>query len=163
FWKHWHTPPQSAPPALEVQPPVGSSTHLPIPGHLIPPRPPQRTLGMGGGLHAQVGQPLASSTLPYSQKMSQTGPHMGGLGTHLQTAGELSNRVPCWHAPPFELHWQMPPQSAPPLFGSQSSLGSSTHSPPPGHRMPAMPPQATDGVQSCTLSCLRKMVEVPGC
>ena len=29
----------------------------------------------GAALHAHVGQPLASSTLPYWQKMSQTGPH----------------------------------------------------------------------------------------
>src|SRR5438067_31815 len=38
-------------------------------------------------------------------------------------------------------HWQMPPQSAPPLLGSQPSLGSSTQWPPPGQGMPAMPPQ----------------------
>jgi hypothetical protein len=36
---------------------------------------------------------------------------------------------------------QIPPQSAPPDFGSQSSDGSSMHVCPSGHGMPAMPPQ----------------------
>ena len=47
----------------------------------------------------------------------------------------------------------MPPQSAPPAVGSQLSLGSSTHLPPPGQGMPAMPPQATgflSGTQEAT-------------
>jgi len=39
------------------------------------------------------------------------------------------------------LQMQMPPQSAPPWFGSQSSLGSSMQVPEPGHGKPAMPPQ----------------------
>src|SRR6266700_3544256 len=76
--------------------------------------------------------------------MSQTGPQVGGAGTHEQTLGELSNFVPATQAT-FWMHWHMPPQSAPPLFGSQLSLGSSTHLPKPGHWMPAMPPQNTLG------------------
>src|SRR6187549_3619086 len=39
----------------------------------------------------------------------------------------------------------MPPQSAPPVLGSQLSAGSSTHCPLPGHLMAAMPPQKTLG------------------
>jgi hypothetical protein len=36
---------------------------------------------------------------------------------------------------------QMPPQSAPPWAGMQSSVGSSTHTVPSAQRMPAKPPQ----------------------
>jgi hypothetical protein len=36
---------------------------------------------------------------------------------------------------------QIPPQSAPPCFGSQVSLGSSMQEKPDGHRIPAKPPQ----------------------
>jgi hypothetical protein len=57
---------------------------------------------VGGGLHLQIGQPEASSTLPCSQKIWQTGPHTGGGtglgGTHAQTLGELSNFAPCVQA-----------------------------------------------------------------
>ena len=75
--------------------------------------------------------------------MSQTGPQTGGLlGTQAQTAGELSNLLSVVQST-FCTHEQMPPQSAPPLAGSQLSLGSSTHLPDPGHGIPAMPPQET--------------------
>ena len=36
---------------------------------------------------------------------------------------------------------QIPPQSAPPFFGSQESDGSSLHENPVGHWIAAMPPQ----------------------
>src|SRR6476659_4533938 len=47
--------------------------------------------GSGGGLHLQVSQPLASLTLPYSQKMAHTGPQPvppspAGGGLHLQVS-----------------------------------------------------------------------------
>jgi len=74
--------------------------------------------------------------------MSQTGPHTGFDGTHAQTDGEPSNfasLVQAW----LWTHLQMPPQSAPPAFGSQLSLGSSAHWPCPGHAMPAKPPHVT--------------------
>lgn len=101
---------------------------------------------VGGGLHLQVGQPEASSTLPCSQKIWQTGPHTGGGGgtTHAQIVGEGSKTSPFTHST-FSTHWQIPPQSAPPLFGSQLSLGLSTQVPPPGHFRPAIPPQVNPG------------------
>ena len=49
--------------------------------------------GAGAGLQAQVGHPLASSTLPYWQKMSHTGPHIG-WATQAQTLGEWSKTEP---------------------------------------------------------------------
>jgi hypothetical protein len=102
-------------------------------------------VGVGAGLQRQVGHPAASRTLPYWQKMSHTGPHTGGVWrTQLHTLGELSNTVPAAHAT-FWTQLQMPPQSAPPAFGSQLSLGSSTHAPRPGQAIPAMPPQRTSG------------------
>jgi hypothetical protein len=60
--------------------------------------------------------------------------------TQVQTLGDESKREPSAH---FASAWheQIPPQSAPPRFGSQSSLGSSTQLPRPGQRMPAIPPQ----------------------
>src|SRR6516162_3812312 len=93
---HEQIPPQSAPPAFGSQLSLGSSTHLPRPGQGKPAMPPQPTLGPpGGGLHVQVGQPSASSTLPYAQKMSHTGPHVCGLAfTQVQTDGVLSKTVP---------------------------------------------------------------------
>src|SRR5206468_10437566 len=81
-------PGQSAPPAVGSQVSLGSSTHLPNPGHALPANPPQDTASgahlpasqcvpaahftvaqgsLGGGLHLQVSQPFASLTLPYSQ------------------------------------------------------------------------------------------------
>src|SRR4051794_38768440 len=62
-------------------------------------------------------------------------------GTQAQTEGELSKWNPLRQST-VSTQAQMPPQSAPPLRGSQSSLGSSTHLPPPGQGMPAIPPQA---------------------
>src|SRR5687768_10061356 len=44
--------------------------------------------------------------------------------------------------PRFHLLSQIPGQSAPPRFGSQSSPGSSTHVLPPGQGIPAIPPHA---------------------
>jgi len=66
----------------------------------------------------------------------------GVIGTHAQTDGELSN---LWVdvQRTVSTQEQMPPQSAPPWAGSQLSLGSSTHFPPPGHALPAMPPHET--------------------
>lgn len=85
---HEQRPMQSAPPWAGSQPSLGSSTHLPPPGHAFPAKPPHDTPSpthlpaakwvpaahftvahgsVGGGLHAHVGQPLASGTLPYSQ------------------------------------------------------------------------------------------------
>src|SRR5205814_1940768 len=80
---------------------------------------------------------------------------LGGVyrsGTQAQTSGELSNRDVVVHRTVW-MHWQMPPQSAPPVAGSQLSAGLSTHLPPPGHLMPAMPPQLTgflSGTQAAT-------------
>jgi hypothetical protein len=44
---------------------------------------------------------------------------------------------------------QIPEQSAPPLAGSQLSLGSSTHANPSGHGNPANPPHMPPGVEIC--------------
>src|SRR3954465_12134218 len=72
--------------------------------------------------------------------MAHTGPQTGGVaGTQAQTDGELSNLLFVVHTT-FWMHEQMPPQSAPPLAGSQMSLGSSTHLPMPGQALPVMPP-----------------------
>jgi len=66
----------------------------------------------------------------------------GVIGTQAHTDGELSNLwVDTQSA--VSRQEQMPPQSAPPWAGSQLSLGSSTHFPPPGHALPAMPPHET--------------------
>jgi hypothetical protein len=138
FCTHWQIPPQSAPPLAGSQLSLGSSTHLPNPGQGLPAMPPHAGPA-GGGLHAQVGQPLASRTLPYSQKILHTGGQTGPTGTQAQTEGELSNLLSAVHAT-FCTHEQIPPQSAPPLAGSQLSLGSSTHLPNPGQGLPMMPP-----------------------
>jgi hypothetical protein len=44
---------------------------------------------------------------------------------------------------------QMPEQSAPPVAGSQLSLGSSTHTNPSGHGKPASPPHMPPGIEIC--------------
>jgi hypothetical protein len=88
FCTHEQIPGQSAPPAAGSQLSFGSSTHLPPPGQGAPMNPPHETPSEthlpesqwvpdahitvaqgspGGGLHAQVGQPLASTTFPYWQ------------------------------------------------------------------------------------------------
>jgi hypothetical protein len=90
FWTQLQMPAQSAPPAAGSQLSLGSSTQRPNPGHGFPANPPQATFALthfpvagsqlepvghstaaqrfvGGGLHLQVGQPLASGTLPYWQ------------------------------------------------------------------------------------------------
>jgi len=88
FSTHEQSPEQSAPPAAGSQLSFGLSTHLPRPGHGVPANPPHETPSemhlppsqcvpaahftaaqgsVGGGLHWQVGQPLASSTFPYWQ------------------------------------------------------------------------------------------------
>jgi len=85
---HEQMPPQSAPPRVGSQLSRGSSTHLPRPGHALPAMPPHEgpsathlpasqcvpdahfTVAhgsIGAGLHLHVGQPFASSTLPYWQ------------------------------------------------------------------------------------------------
>src|SRR4051812_26844770 len=58
----------------------------------------------------------------------------------------------------------MPPQSAPPAFGSQLSLGSSMHAPAPGQAIPAKPPQRTasaGGGQLVTRLLLVNWIVVP--
>ncbi|MEO7670221.1 MAG: hypothetical protein ABIW57_12835 [Polyangia bacterium] len=108
------------------------------------------TASGGGGLHLQVAQPLPSSTLPYSQKIVQTGGQVGaGAFTQSQTCGDESNTSPVAHEEPA-LHWQMPPQSAPPAFGSHESPGSSTQLAWPGQANPAIPPQRNDGISTHT-------------
>ena len=79
-------------------------------------------------------------------------PHWIGvtLGSQAQTLGEGFQTVPYAHGGGIVGHWQTPPQSAPPLVGSQSSVGSSTHWPMPGHLMPAIPPHWTGGTGSGT-------------
>src|SRR5690242_19788455 len=112
--------------------------------------------------------------------MSHTGGQGGGgaIGTQAQTAGELSNLLSVVQRT-FWTQEQTPPQSAPPAFGSQPSVGSSTQRPNPGQAMPAKPPQRTGagphlpvvgsqvepagqstaaqppGGQSCVRSCLK--------
>src|SRR5215207_1218558 len=44
---------------------------------------------------------------------------------------------------------QIPEQSAPPVAGSQLSLGTSTHTNPSGHGKPANPPHMPPGVEIC--------------
>src|SRR5829696_1472522 len=44
---------------------------------------------------------------------------------------------------------QIPEQSAPPVAGSQLSLGSSTHTNPSGHEKPASPPHMPPGLEIC--------------
>src|SRR5262249_44530573 len=115
FWTQVQMPPQSAPPAFGSQVSLGSSVQRPKPGQGFPVIPPHETFVLmhfpvagsqsvpaghstaaqpvvGGGLHLQVGQPLASRTLPYSQKMSQTGgqvagPHLPVAGSQVEPAG----------------------------------------------------------------------------
>src|SRR5262249_49922121 len=74
--------------------------------------------------------------------MSQTGPQVGPFGTQAQTDGELSNLLFAEQRT-FWTQLQMPPQSAPPAFGSQPSLGSSTQRPMPGQGLPINPPHET--------------------
>src|SRR4051812_12148630 len=76
--------------------------------------------------------------------MSHTGPQTGFSGTHEQTAGDESNFEPLTQRT-VSTHEQMPPQSAPPLAGSQLSVGSSTHLPIPGQALPVMPPHVVAG------------------
>ena len=58
-------------------------------------------------------------------------PHAGPVGggvisaTHAQTEGSPFHTVPFTHSLVLGPQLQMPPQSAPPLAGSQLSLGSS--------------------------------------
>jgi hypothetical protein len=66
------------------------------------------------------------------------------LGTQAHTLAELS-KVDPFTQRTFSTHVQTPPQSAPPLAGSQPSVGSSTHLPAPAHWIPAKPPQVTLG------------------
>src|SRR5947208_1461414 len=60
--------------------------------------------------------------------------------TQAHTDGEPSNLLSAVQST-FWTHEQIPEQSAPPDFGSQLSLGSSTHLPRPGQALPAIPPQ----------------------
>src|SRR6188768_213036 len=98
-------------------------------------------------------------------------PH-GSLGTHAATPPWFTHAVPALQrttaqgsrgtqtaTPPLSMHcvptlhktaaqglvlvMQMPPQSAPPLFGSHSSFGLSTQVCPSGQGNPAIPPQKT--------------------
>ena len=161
FWTHEQSPPQSAPPFAGLQLSVGSSTHLPRPGQALPVMPPhegplgthlpasqcvsdaQSTAAQESGgsrLHAQVGQPFASSTFPYWQAILQTGGQTGLTGTHAQTDGEPSNLLSAGQLTALCAHEQIPPESAPPRAGLQLSRGSSTHLLIPGHGIPAIPP-----------------------
>src|SRR5437870_3847044 len=84
--------------------------------------------------------------------MAQTGPHMTGAGTHPQILTDLSNTSVLAQST-FCTHWQTPPQSRPPLFGSQASRASSTQLPPPGHLIAPRPPQNSrsgSGTQAAT-------------
>ena len=87
--------------------------------------------------------PLALQWVPAAQRTVAHG-SVTASGTHAQTPGELSKCEPMTHNA-VSIHSQMPPQSAPPFSGSQSSLGSSTQFPAPGQGIPAMPPQNTEG------------------
>ena len=53
---HRQMPLQSTSPLFGSQLSLGSSTQRPLPGHLMPAKPPQRTGGGGGGMfaHAQT-------------------------------------------------------------------------------------------------------------
>ena len=57
-----------------------------------------------------------------------------------QTLGVLFHCIPIVQVAVL-VQVQIPPQSAPPIFGSQLSFGSSMQSPMPGHGRPAKPPQ----------------------
>src|SRR4051812_12043008 len=76
--------------------------------------------------------------------MRQTGPHTGFSGTHAHTDGDESNFEPLVQRT-VSMQLQMPPQSPPPLVGSQLSHGSSTHLPIPGQALPVKPPQVVAG------------------
>jgi hypothetical protein len=72
-----------------------------------------------------------------------------GTCTQAQTDGELSQTRSGGHSAGC-LQTHMPPQSAPPLAGSQESVGSSTQAPLPGQGLAAKPPQWTCGTHSAT-------------
>ena len=98
-------------------------------------------------LSAQVGPAVVPSAHRVVTLSGAGVGHFSGgqglvTGTQAHTEGELSNLLLAVQST-FSTHEQTPPQSAPPLAGSQLSLGSSTHLPEPGHGIPAMPPQET--------------------
>jgi len=103
-------------------------------------------------------------------------PHCGPLeppppevGVQAQTWGSEFHSLPWMQstvAGPMQV--QMPPQSAPPFLGSQLSLGSSMHSPAPGHGRPAKPPQccglgsgSVGGGHSCLVQPSPGWVQMP--
>jgi hypothetical protein len=94
---------------------------------------------------AQVPQLALQHTCPLGQV---TLPQVAGaLGTQAQTWGDESKCVP-WMQSTVSMQLQIPMQSAPPLAGSQLSVGSSTHLPPPGQGVPARPPQVWAGAHA---------------
>jgi hypothetical protein len=91
------------------------------------------------GTHAAT-PPWFTHCVPALQRTTA----QGSLGTHTATPPLSMHCVPVMHktaAQGLVLVTQMPPQSAPPFFGSQSSFGLSTQVCPSGQGIPAIPPQ----------------------
>ena len=150
---------------------LGLQQYSPLPHTLSP----QRS-GGSGGQTPSVGQSLPTGAQVPQLGLQQYSP--GGQTDLPHTCGahftlrhgtpvgrqmppqRLQQRVPAlqrmW-AQGFSFCTQTPPQSAPPLAGSQSSRGSSTQTNPPGHGTPAIPPQKRPAgfEPSPTPSCLR--------
>jgi hypothetical protein len=77
---------------------------------------------------AQMPQLALQQYWPTPQLWPPQLPGSGVFGTHAHTLGDGSKCAPIVHNA-FCTQVQSPPQSAPPLFGSQLSLGSSTQRP----------------------------------
>ena len=104
----------------------------------------QRTVEQASVMGSQLAlSPAATHCVPTGHSTAAHG-FVAVSGTQAHTLGDVSKCEPITQRA-FAMHWQIPPQSAPPLAGSQSSLGSSTHWPAPGQGNPAIPPQNTPG------------------
>src|SRR5262245_21330693 len=82
---------------------------------------------IGGGLQLQVGQPLASSTLPYWQAMAQTGGHI--VAPPLPPRPPLPITPPVPARPPLPITRPPVPDCVPPPVPLAPPIGGSTSRP----------------------------------
>lgn len=162
-----HTPMQSAPPCFGSQSSLGSSAQIsPRPLHGVPAKPPHGVpVGFGGLVVVDANGGSRGTQTPMQSAPPCSG-SQSSLGSSTQTSSGPSQGIPA--KPPQgapvglgsvgrevgagerflikRLGTQMPGQSAPPCFGSQSSFGLSMQtSLAPSHGVPRKPPHAAPG------------------
>ena len=94
-------------------------------------------------LHRHRDRPSSKSTPPIIPFLSLSTPHPS-----TESSFHILPHLPHLPHPFIPQATQIPPQSAPPFSGSQSSLGSSTQVNLLGHEIPANPPQNSGSMQT---------------